>query len=358
VCDARNDLAEHHPGIRVAAVTSVTVSIVLHESADVIESCLRAVDRQTRAPDAVVVFDNASRDDGLAIARRTLPGAGFHRTERNVGFAAGQNQAMRLAPAEIHLTLNPDCQLFPGFIERAVAALEQDRSAGSLSGRLLRFVDGPVDAQPASSEPDDLLDSTGMLALRNRRVLDRGSDEPADGHYVEDQYVFGVSGAAGVYRRAMLEDVAYDGEFFDAAFFAYREDVDLAWRAQQRGWQCRYLPTAVARHRRRVAPGRRGQLPAWINRLSLANRWRMIAKNETALGWRRDWSAILGRDLATVVYCALREPSSLLAVGMVATDATRLRAWRRHIARSRRASPDALLRWFGRVDAEPADRID
>ena len=339
-------------------MTSVSVSIVLYDSSDVIESCLRAIDRQTRAPDSVVVFDNASIDEGLAIARRTLPDALFHQASTNVGFAAGQNHAMSLAPAEIHLTLNPDCQLAPTFIERAVSAMERDPTAGSLSGRLLRFTEAHVDAQPADPEPSDLLDSAGMVALRNRRVLDRGSDEPAVGRYAEDEYVFGASGAAAVYRRAMLQDVAYDGQFFDATFFAYREDVDLAWRAQQRGWRCRYLPTAMARHRRRVAPGRRAQLPGWINRLSLVNRWRMIAKNETAVGWRRDWAAILGRDLATLGYCALREPSSLLAVGIVAADAQRLRAWRRHIARGRRVAPEELLRWFGRVAAEPAGRID
>jgi GT2 family glycosyltransferase len=339
-------------------MTSVTVSIVLHDSADVIAPCLQALDRQTRLPDAVVVFDNASSDDGMAIARRALPGAQFHHAGTNIGFSAGQNRAMSLAPAEIHLSLNPDCQLSPTFIERALTAMETDPTAGSLSGRLLRFTEAPVGEQPAEAAPDDILDSTGMVALRNRRVLDRGSEELALGRYTEDEYVFGVSGAAGVYRRSMLEDVAFGGQFFDEDFFAYREDVDLAWRAQQRGWRCRYLPSAVARHRRRVAPGRRGELPAWINRQSLANRWRMIAKNETALGWRRDWVAILGRDIATLGYCLVREPSSLLAVGIVAADAGRLRAWRRHIARTRRALPEELLRWFGRVTAEPAMSID
>jgi GT2 family glycosyltransferase len=197
-----------------------------------------------------------------------------------------------------------------------------------------------------------------MVALRNRRVLDRGSGELASGRHLDHEYVFGASGAAAVYRRQMLEDVAYKGEFFDEIFFAYREDVDLAWRAQHRGWRCRYLPTALARHRRRVAPGRRAQLPAWINRISLANRWRMIAKNETSFGWRHDWPAILGRDLATIAYCVLREQKTLLAVGDVAHDAGRLAGWRRHIARSRSADPDAVMQWFGRMQAEPAPPID
>ena len=44
----------------------------------------------------------------------------------------------------------------------------------------------------------------------------------------------------------MLDDIAISGEFFDADFFAYREDADLAWRAQLLGWKCLYNPQAVA----------------------------------------------------------------------------------------------------------------
>ena len=226
-----------------------------------------------------------------------------------------------------------------------------------MAGRLLRFRDPEAAFQPLDEAPYDVLDSTGMIALRNRRVLDRGTEETANMRYVKDEYVFGVSGAAGVYRRAMLEDIAFEGQYFDESFFAYREDVDLAWRAQQRGWRCRYLPTALARHRRRVAPGRRRLLPSYINRLSLTNRWRMIAKNETHEGWAADWAEIVGRDLAALGYCALREQRTLLSVFDLVRDRTRLRAWRRAIAAGRQVPAAEMLQWFGRRSALPAPEL-
>jgi GT2 family glycosyltransferase len=326
----------------------VTVGIVLHDSADDIRACLSAIADQTRRPDAVVVFDNASADDGLGRARAAMPDARFATSSHNVGFAAAHNRVMALEPGDVHVLLNPDCRLAPGFIERAVEALEADPGIGAVSGRLLRFRGETPDGGPLSEAADDVLDSTGMVAERNRRVLDRSSELPAVGRDLAGSDVFGVSGAAAVYRRTMLEDVAFDGEFLDEAFFAYREDVDLAWRAQLLGWRCRYVPTALARHRRRVAPGRRARLPARINRLSIANRWRMIAKNELAEGWRRDWRAILARDVQILGYCALREQRSLLAVMDVAGDAARLRARRRDVMRRRRADDDEVLDWFGR----------
>ena len=325
----------------------VTVGIVLHDDADDIRASLFALAAQTRLPDAVVVLDNASSDDGLERARGAMPDARFERSFVNTGFAAAHNRVMAVEPADMHVLLNPDCRLAPTFIERSVEALQMDATIGAVSGRLLRFRDAAPDGGPLEELRDDILDSTGMVAYRNRRVLDRSSDLPAAGRDLTAADVFGASGAAAVYRRAMLEDVAFDGEFLDEAFFAYREDVDLAWRAQLLGWRCRYVPKALARHRRRVAPGRRGQLPARINRLSVANRWRMIAKNELAEGWRRDWRSIVARDVQIIGFCALREQRTLLAIADVAGDAARLRARRVDVMRRRRADDDDMLGWFG-----------
>ncbi len=325
----------------------LTVSMVLYDSASDVPGCLRAVLAQTRMPDDLVVFDNASVDGGPEAVARTMPEARLIRSERNVGFAAGHNRAIALAPADVHLVLNPDCRLAPTFIERSLAAMERDPAVGAVSGRLLRFRDGEPDGGPPEELAGDILDSTGMVALRNRRVLDRSSDLPAAGRDTEATDVFGASGAAAVYRRTMLEDVAFEGEVFDEAFFAYREDVDLAWRAQLLGWRSLYAPTAVARHRRLVAPGRRNRLPSRINRLSVGNRWRMIAKNELPAGWRRDWAAIIGRDLQILGYCAVREQRTLLAVLDVAGDAGRLRARRADIMRRRTRDDASMLAWFG-----------
>lgn len=332
---------------------NVTVSIVLHDSGPDLAGCLASLGAQTRAPDDVVILDNASADDGLEIARRSLPGARVERSEANIGFAAGQNRAIALAPADVHVLLNPDCRLEPTFLARAVAVLEADPRAGSVSGRLLRFRPGEPEGGPFTEDGADRLDSAGMVGLRNRRVLDRGGGEPAVGRHTEPGYVFGVTGAAGVYRRAMLEDVAFEGEILDEAFFAYREDVDLAWRAQLLGWRCRYEPTLLARHRRRVAPGRRRRLPAQVNRWSVANRWRMLAKNELGAGWRRDWSAILGRDAQILGYCLLREQRTLGAVLDVVGDFGRLRERRRDVMGRRVATDEEMVAWFGRVDQLP-----
>jgi GT2 family glycosyltransferase len=333
--------------------TRITASIVLHDSAPDIVACLEALADQTRPPDAVAILDNASSDGGIELAARVMPQARLIRSPENLGFAAGHNRAIALEPADVHLVLNPDCRLAPGFLEAAVCAFESDPRVGSVSGRLLRFRSDSLDGGRLEELDDDALDSTGMVGRRNRRVLDRGAELPARGRDLHDAYVFGASGAAAVYRRAMLEDVAFEGQVFDEAFFAFREDVDLAWRAQMLGWSCRYVPAALGRHRRRVAPGRRRSVPSRINRLSVANRWRMIAKNETAAGWAKDWWAIGARDIGVLAYASIREPRTIGAVIDVAHDARRLQAWRRDIMRRRRIADDDVIAWFGRDEERP-----
>ena len=71
---------------------------------------------------------------------------------------------------------------------------------------------------------------------------------------MSSEYIFGPSGAAPLYRRAMLDDISFEGEFFDEDFVMYREDADLAWRAQWRGWKGVYTPHAVAYHVRGLGP--------------------------------------------------------------------------------------------------------
>ena len=86
-----------------------------------------------------------------------------------------------------------------------------------------------------------------------------------------------------LFRREFIEDVSVEGEFFDEEFFAFREDADLAWRAQIMGWKYLYTPAAVAWHVRRVTPERASKLPLLVNWHSVKNRWLMRAKN--ASGW-------------------------------------------------------------------------
>ena len=206
------------------------------------------------------------------------------------------------------LCLNPDVVLSPDFVSQLVAAGEAHRDAGSICGKLLRW-------DPAAEQhKTNIIDSTGIYFTRNMRHLDRGAEERDNGQYDRVQYVFGASGAAAMFRRDFIEAVSVEGQFFDEEFFAFREDGDLAWRAQVMGWKCLYTPAAVAWHVRRVTPERRADLPLVINWHSVKNRFLMRGKN--ASGWLcwRLFFPVAWRDLMTLGYALLRDWRMISAV--------------------------------------------
>jgi len=248
----------------------VTIGLVTWNSASDVVRCLDGIRAQQHQAIELLVGDNASADGTRALLEaRTTPGERRY-FDTNLGFSGAHNALIRQSRGAYYLTLNPDVVLDAGFVGALVEALEGVPRAGSASGKLRR------------AEPAGVLDSTGIVMHRSQRHFDRGADEIDRGQYDVPGEVFGVSGAAGCYRRAMLDDVAIDGEVFDEDFFAYREDADLAWRAQLLGWDALYVPQATATHVRRVTPERRSALPATINRFGVRNRFLLRLKNQTA----------------------------------------------------------------------------
>lgn len=320
--------------------SQAAVTIVTYNSARFIRQCLQCVLAQKPMPDEVVVIDNASSDGTQAILREFENRVRVVYNGENCGFAGGQNQAIRLTSAPWVLVLNPDVRLPPDFLAQTVGAGARETSVGTVCGKLLA-----MDADLRIPEPP-VLDSTGIYFTPTMRHFDRGSKEVDTGKYECCEYVFGATGAAALYRRAMIDDISLDGDFFDEDFFAYREDADVAWRAQLLGWKCLYTPRAVAHHVRSVLPSNRRTVSAAVNMHSVKNRWYLRMKNMTPDLYRRHWLPITARDAVIVAGCVLREWSSLRAFPLAFRNAGKMKIKRREIMRRRRVSDEYLAAWF------------
>jgi GT2 family glycosyltransferase len=331
---------------------SVCVTIVTYNSRRYIRRCLESVIDQTGVPLEVVVVDNGSEDGTRSILEGFEDVASIVYNDVNFGFAAAQNAAIGRSSSEWVLALNPDVLLQPGFIRRLVEAGGIDSAAGAVCGKLLSI--GP----DFSPRPNARIDSAGIYFTPALRHFDRGWNQPDDGRFDLKEYVFGASGAAALYRREMIADIALGGEFFDTDFFTYREDADVAWRAQLLGWRCIYTPDAVAYHVRRVVPGVRPTLPAAINMHSVKNRFLMRIKNATPGICRNCWLPAFARDAIVVGGCLLVEQSSLPAFWRLAKCLPGTLRKRREIMRRRKVADEALLRWFRPEPvAEPVPRL-
>jgi GT2 family glycosyltransferase len=331
---------------------SVCITIVTFNTRQYIESCLESIFGQNYAPLEVVVVDNASMDGTRGILAQYEHRVRVIYNNENIGFAAAQNQAIARSNSDWVLVLNPDVVLLPGFIQQLVERAQLDPQVGTVCGRLLAI---NRDLQ-APSKP--LIDSAGLYFTPAMRHFDRGWHEPDDGRYGQMEYVFGASAAAALYRREMIADISEGANFFDPDFFAYREDADVAWRAQLLGWRCLYIPRAVGYHVRRVNSSNRHAVPAVLNMHSVKNRFLMRIKNMSSGLYKKFWIPTTGRDLLVIGGCLLREPKSLPAFWHLACSFRRALAWRRSIMTRRRVTDESLAHWFSsQPSTQPVDEV-
>lgn len=279
-------------------MATVSVCIVTYNSAEDIGECLDAVMEQSQPIQSIVVIDNASSDRSVLLVKERLSKEVpivLVENKRNNGFAGGQNQAIEATDTDYVLVLNPDVVLHTDYISELVKAMERDSCAGSATGLLVR------------KDDPSIVDSTGLQMGLNRHAIDRGAGEQADS-WQKAGTVFGASGAAALYSRKMIEHIKLENEFFDERFFAYKEDVDVAWRAQLLGWSAYYVPAARAVHARGWQQGGRRFISLFVRQHSYVNQLFMLVKNEQP-GWH--WFKLLPilfmREAMKLAYILVKE---------------------------------------------------
>jgi GT2 family glycosyltransferase len=320
---------------------AVAVCIVTHNSAADLPGCFESIAALRHRPLEIVVVDCASGDGSLEAARAHAPeGIPFQAVglAENLGFAGGMNVAFARTQAPWVLTLNADARPAPDYVTRLLDGTEAHPGirVGAVTGRLVR----PTDPRR--------LDACGMRLTRNWRHLDRGSGEVDRGQLPAPERVFGATGAASLFRRAALDDVAVEGEIFDSRFHSFREDAELCFRLRERGWEVTYEPAAVCEHRRFNLPERRSAMPAAVNLHSLKNRYLLRIYHQTAGNLVRTFFPTLARDVAALGWVLLRERSSLAAYAWLWRNRREIRR-RRQLIQGRRTVPNAAIdRWFFR----------
>ncbi|MCX6576987.1 MAG: glycosyltransferase family 2 protein [Candidatus Aminicenantes bacterium] len=312
----------------------VTVHLLIYNHKNDLQSCIESVLKQDYKPLELIVSDNGSSDGSAEFVERHYPHLTLIKNPENLGYSRGHNRIIDRCRGTYFMPLNPDTVLSENYIQELVKAMKVDRVVGMVTGKLYR-------------NENRVIDSTGIFFTPTLRHLDRGSNRRDEGQFEHLEYVFGVSGAAPLFKKDMLADVKIMDEYFDNDFFSYREDADLAWRAQLMGWRAVYTPSAVAYHQRRVLPCNRKTTPEEINLHSVKNRFLMRIKNLTwGVGLKTFFFFSL-RDMMILGYILLMERASLKAFSLAIRHLPRTIEKRKQIMK-KKAVPDGYLsKWFG-----------
>ena len=246
-------------------MTAATVVVVNWNGAHLLPGCLDALRKQDTDDFETVVVDNASTDGSVALLRRDYPWVRVLETGKNLGFAGGNNAALRDLATPFAVLLNNDAVPEPTWLSATLAAFD-DPKVGVVTPKILFL---------QRSGAFDVVNNAGGIVLTNGDGADRGFQEVDRGQYDERTEVFAFCGNGAAFRREVLEQVG----LFDEDFFLYYEDTDLSWRVRAAGWRIRYEPAAVLRHHHAASSGEWSPLFTFhVHR----NRLLMLTKNASA----------------------------------------------------------------------------
>ena len=215
----------------MAQDASVAVIVLNWNGWHYLEGCLAALANQTYPNFEVVVVDNGSTDGSPDLVAGRYPSVRLILNSTNRGFAAANNQAIQATSTAYVATLNNDTKVEPDWLAALVAAGEAHPEAGAIASKMV-FAHAP-----------EVINSCGIGLDRAGIAWDLEGGCRVEAA-TQAREVFGACAGAALYRRTMLDEIG----LFDEDFFAYMEDVDLAWRGRLAGWSAVFAPGAVVTH--------------------------------------------------------------------------------------------------------------
>jgi len=216
----------------------LSIIIVTWNVREQVRDCLLSLD-VAHLPDdwEVILLDNASQDETVAMVRADFPTVHLIASEENLGFGAGNNRAAAHARGDYLLLLNPDTLVSQKAILTLLDFMDAHPRAGACSSQL-HLPDGSPQPYTFGKDPKlgYLLRRGWQRLVHGRMLHDWDLDFP--------QQMPWVSGAAMLVRREAWEEVGG----FDEGFFMYFEDNDLCLRMRERGWEIWYNPDVSIIH--------------------------------------------------------------------------------------------------------------
>lgn len=194
---------------------------------------IESIYAQTEQDFELIVIDNASTDESLAIARSYQGRAHYTLVENstNTGFSAAVNAGIRLAQGEFVVLFNNDAFAEPDWLAQLLAMAQTDEKIFAVQSLMIRHFERDI-----CDDAGDYVTLFGWACKRGDGMYWRRYQKPCR--------IFSACGGASLYRKSILDEIG----LFDELFFAYFEDVDISWRANSLGYKNMYCPAAKCYH--------------------------------------------------------------------------------------------------------------
>jgi GT2 family glycosyltransferase len=192
------------------------------------------------SPEATIyVADNASTDESIAFVKSNYPTIQVVQNKTNQGFAGGYNDALQYVDAEIYALVNSDIEVTENWLQPILETFETEPETAIIQPKILDFKKKEYFEYAGAG--GGFIDKYGYPFCRGR-ILD--TLEKDNGQYDDTAEIFWASGACFFIRSAVYKEL----KGFDEDFFAHQEEIDLCWRAINKGYCIKYNSGSVVYH--------------------------------------------------------------------------------------------------------------
>jgi len=221
--------------------SEIAVIIVNWNGREYLEKCLDSLKGQSLQDFKVILVDNGSTDDSVSFVEKNYSEVEVIKLEENYGFSFANNVGIKKAfenpETKYIITLNNDTELDEKYLENIVDCAESNENCASVQPKVLNFFD------------KEKIDNVGIVPSYFGLAFNLGEGEKDGEKFSQGKEIFGANATAALYSKEALEKTKLsEGEYFDNSYFAYFEDVDLAWRMKLAGFQSFYCPKAKVFH--------------------------------------------------------------------------------------------------------------
>ena len=187
----------------------------------------------------IVVADNGSTDDSLAMLRNDFPAIKILDLKQNYGFACGYNVALKQLDADYFVILNSDVEVTPGWLESPIRLMEAESEIAAVQPKILSYHQKTHFEYAGAA--GGFIDRFGYPFCRGRIFNEVEADI---GQYDNSKDIFWATGACMFVRASLFRQVGG----FDADFWAHMEEIDLCWRLKNQGYRIVFTPESTVYH--------------------------------------------------------------------------------------------------------------
>ena len=216
----------------------IAVVILNWNGTKLLEQFLPSVVKYSPEAD-IYVADNASTDDSIAFVKANFPMVKIVENKSNFGFAQGYNEALKHIDAEIYALVNSDIEVTENWLKPIIETFENEPKTAIIQPKILDYKRKEYFEYAGAA--GGFMDKYGYMFCRGR-IFD--TLEKDHGQYNDNGEIFWASGACFFIRSSVYNEL----KGFDADFFAHQEEIDLCWRAFNKGHSIKYNSQSVVYH--------------------------------------------------------------------------------------------------------------